>query len=886
MQPSRTGHSKATADTRFASFPSRIAPIAKASANMLIILAFIVWWGNCTDAFSGFPKGIDPYSHMTKVKYILQFFPHHEWQYHWAAGTPLLLWYAPLFYYVASLLVGVGVTSLSGSLVVTAGIALICVGMGVQQSVYAVTKNSLVSLAASLLALTSPAVWNWLLSAGLYPRLLGLGFLAISVWWSTRLVQDAEHPQSKGFRRSLVLAILLLSLSLQSHLLTGHLAIAAAMLIAFFGSRKIVSRISRPFSIGVLTVLVTAYFYVPFLLSKSASRFVGHDMPYEPAPVIDFLNPLASIEGGNSLSPLLLPLLMLLLMLFILRRPLPMDSVERGVVLALLVMTVVPMVYAGAGYLGFPSRLYIDGLIPPNALALGALFGSMLCGILGGVLLRQIRRSTRLVLLGALLGVIGLSSISQINLLRHHTVNESDPESEESLTSKYFILDSGDKQHRFAIPNATQAIWFNYRYEVPQTRDYIGYGILIPDWRFWFDKAIWDWTSNWEETDFLLNWFAVKWISTDPARAAKYEAQNARFPLLVGVDTRGLKLREFEYTEADPLLRAAGGPVASIVGAEADYEVIFRSLAHANCNSQCVIPLRGKEYIDEYALDELSSFDLVLLYGFAYRDQEKALNILADYVREGGGLIVEANGSPFDNAPSIPEPIPVSRTTATNYGTQWDLASVDHEILEGIDLSAFGPAIYDGGPWGVSSVEEADIRDWAQPILFTNGRPIIVAGQHGQGRVVWTGMNLPYHINTYRNEEESRLLAQMIEWVAGEARPQPDYDALFVHPQRREVKVLTPAKGVLFKESFFPNWHAYAEGDELQIHRAGPDFMYVPLPGDTSYPAEVILEYRKSTLEWVSLGISLATLIGLVTYAVKPYLPDLSSVPWLSQANE
>jgi len=434
--------------------------------------------------------------------------------------------------------------------------------------------------------------------------------------------------------------------------------------------------------------------------------------------------------------------------------------------------------------------------------------------------------------------------------------------------------------------NASVAGWLNYLYDVPQTRDYFAQGMVYPDWHFWQESSIWAPEGAPAEANFLLDWNAVRWLVVgEPHRAHdKFLAQPGALELIS--KTEDDAWFEFECLNTTPILAAVSAPTVMVIGSDNGYGTVFRSLAYSDSNSQVLIPARGGEFADELDPDELVRFNAVVLYSFDSRDDDTASGVLSDYVRNGGGLIVEANGSPFDNASSIPELIPVSRTTATNYGTEWDLTSVDHEILEGIDLSAFGAAIYDGGPWGVSSVAQSDVRDWAKPILFTNGHPIVVAGQYGKGRVVWTGMNLPYHINTYRNEEESRLLAQMIEWVAGEDRPQPDYEALFVHPQRREVKVLTPAKGVLFKESFFPNWHAYAEGGELKIYRAGPDFMYVPLPGDTSYPAEVIFEYKKSTLEWVSLGISLATLIGLATYAMKPYLSDLSSMPWLSKAHE
>jgi len=134
-------------------------------------------------------------------------------------------------------------------------------------------------------------------------------------------------------------------------------------------------------------------------------------------------------------------------------------------------------------------------------------------------------------------------------------------------------------------------------------------------------------------------------------------------------------------------------------------------------------------------------------------------------------------------------------------------------------------------------------------------------------------MNLLYHIASYQSEEESRFLAQMIQWVSNEDEvAQPQYEARFVHPQRREVTVQSRAKGVLFKESYFPNWHAYVAGQERRIYRAGPDFMYVPISEEISYPLQVILLYEKSSLEKISIGISLLTLAGLIFYALEGWV--------------
>jgi hypothetical protein len=76
------------------------------------------------------------------------------------------------------------------------------------------------------------------------------------------------------------------------------------------------------------------------------------------------------------------------------------------------------------------------------------------------------------------------------------------------------------------------------------------------------------------------------------------------------------------------------------------------------------------------------------------------------------------------------------------------------------------------------------------------------------------------------------------------------------------------ATGVLFKESWFPNWHASVNGVPASIYRAGPDFMYVPLGKGVKYPAVVTLEFTRSGLEWLGDSISVLSLLGLAIYAV------------------
>jgi hypothetical protein len=151
-------------------------------------------------------------------------------------------------------------------------------------------------------------------------------------------------------------------------------------------------------------------------------------------------------------------------------------------------------------------------------------------------------------------------------------------------------------------------------------------------------------------------------------------------------------------------------------------------------------------------------------------------------------------------------------------------------------------------------------------VLLSDGRPVVVAGLLGSGRVVWSGLNLPYHIVSNQIEEESRLLAQEISWASPREASDPAYSVTFVNPQLRTIAITSPGTGVLFKESSFPNWHATINGTTAPVYEAGLGFMYVPLGRDVRYPAQVRFEFERSALEWVGDAISIVALAGLCVY--------------------
>ena len=57
-------------------------------AAIVLVLAAVVAVGFVLTVWTGFPKGTDAYSHLTRLRFVADFFPRHEWLYSWAAGMP------------------------------------------------------------------------------------------------------------------------------------------------------------------------------------------------------------------------------------------------------------------------------------------------------------------------------------------------------------------------------------------------------------------------------------------------------------------------------------------------------------------------------------------------------------------------------------------------------------------------------------------------------------------------------------------------------------------------------------------------------------------------------------------------------------------------------
>lgn len=843
----------------------------------------------------GFPKGGDTPYHLTTVRYIDRYFPHlPAWFYQHGTGYPFLGAYPPASYYLCFLVhraLGLGIFD-SYSLVGL--LSVVATALGVYLFAELELGDRLAALMAAVFYLLTPISWGWLTQWGYFPQTVGLAFLALTV------ALFALYQEKSG-RLYLLATVLCCSLSLLTHLVSGlimtNLLLFILVITGFPGGRLGFKAATGFVKVVVASLALTAYWFLPFFTLNPPSQFGTLDPWHIPALYVAEVVG-ADISAQRFWTTIHIFALIGAIYAFKRRRAVFWLAVVAGFFLFLATApSIVPAfgAYLVSVYAFTNIRFVIPAMI---LLPVVAAFGFT---EIRKTLLRTLKRHRDMRGDERFLRGEAVSLILALTILLA-TAYVTNPYSSNLFSDKkYWNVHSGD--YRLAedilsnveLDNLTRVDvsprlgglmeTFNILSDAPQVNAYFYQASLIHGMWGYQQSVFYGPVGGKTELRSLARWFGVRYVILSGADPLwKYE-EDGFTPVY---SSSGVHVLRFK--DAAGLVEVRRAPTVLVIGSEerAAFDPVFYATVSLGYDPGEFCTIRGGGRVDEYSADQLEAFDAVILYGYGYRDSSRAWGLLRDYVAEGGSLLVETGwqyvSADWSN-PSIPEPSPVSATLWASRGKQWDFSyTPDHPITAGINFSRFSPAIYgEDQPWGFSASGNESVREWARPVLWNHGLPLVVAGEYGKGRVVWCGLNLLAHASSYQNAEETSLFGRMIDWIrpsqpADESgyrvsRPSPDRVVL-------DIYNASERSGLLFREAYFANWHAYLlrEGDVsgLRIYRAGPGFMYVHLPENLTYPVKVVLQYETSPTEWVGRTVSFAALCILVVYVLSHCLKILS----------
>lgn len=298
------------------------------------------------------------------------------------------------------------------------------------------------------------------------------------------------------------------------------------------------------------------------------------------------------------------------------------------------------------------------------------------------------------------------------------------------------------------------------------------------------------------------------------------------------------------------------------------YDQAFRFFNWGGIPFEQGLTVIGGKNVDDYSLNELRGYDLIVMVGYKYKNKNRAYSLLDGYVKNGGKLIFDTGWQyeiPDYVISKAPEFMPFESLTWKNL-----------DVGGNFDQNSFGPLTYGDSSWGVST--PGKVKSWAKPILSFNGTPLGLKGEYGKGEVVWFGFNIIPHAIAKDNLNEALFFGSVVKELIGDSNSQKlNVSMNRVSPDKVEFVLnqdLQAKSEIYFKESHFPYWKAtLVRGSktisDLKVERSGPGFMLIDL-SDVLKGDKVVLQIKVSFIQRLMDGVSVLTFIILVLYVVEP----------------
>jgi hypothetical protein len=572
------------------SFGFRAFKLALAVGLLVILTLFI---GFRSTAFTGFPKGYDAFNHLALAQIVKENFPHVLWNPYWDGGVVLFPRnYPPLFHF------GVGLIALAFSLEVTLvakailALSIILTAIFLFLCLWVLTKKILPGLFAGLFFLASSTVWCYILTEGLYPRVMAMMTVSLVILslvlfkvrpsFATSAAEAKKvEKATKGKSRAYYLLVFALVLAYLTHFLSAILASIFVLVFLLFSRQKWQEKLKEGVKIFLPVLGLSAFYYLPVIVLRPGRlgllTGVGKG-EYEPWAFLSLLK-----QGYPGLPFLSVPLGVFVFVLVILLRY-KFSQKQKQIF----------RFFLSLGILGLACLLYVlgaysftfYGIYPAQFLLPSVLFLSLFLG-LGLFFLKElaiIKKFLFLILLGGLTSM----SLLQTGNLEKMTIDQS-------RVYRRLTFEGMDEErlYRFAHREEILGGAFNFHSQTLQTRGYYEPGVLHRDFYQWFERAVFMTAGNPAETKFLFNWYGVKNFYTfhRDLKGGGLTAVQAKF--VTEPDFAQVRGSEYYYQKAQPILMATKATV-KIVKERRDYFDLLTDLAEKGIDSQSLIPILSR----------------------------------------------------------------------------------------------------------------------------------------------------------------------------------------------------------------------------------------------------------------------------------------------------
>ncbi|RLE68241.1 MAG: hypothetical protein DRJ45_08265, partial [Thermoprotei archaeon] len=562
--------------------------IIKSWGKLLDLLMYIFTTGLIfliliqTKAPIGFPKGTDAYAHLYRIKYIVKFFPNFFWNYQWDMGTPIFGGsYPPLSYYLGALIVYIAKLPYEMALNILSTTSVIINILFLLAFLKAITNSRIISLISISLLIFTPSYWEYWVEGGNYGRVISMMFIGPSLYLTWKIYQG------KSRRRILLFALpVILAAGICTHLLGGLIAFFLVSTYILFRSNLIDGFIDA-LKLMIIVASLIAFYITQCLFSNPTAMSIGPGgITYNPANIQNLFIP-SSILTLNSMA---IPILIASLLIYISLRNKGLYGSEnvRGWFVASFLLSMIFLIYSYVGYIpGYPKDLYINGFPPEYALGvlpIGLIIFTAL--LLHEINLRVNVNHFRIIALFILISSIAFGITVELPVIKAYTYNSK------TMVMNFIMVDKNNLQQRLGSDTIYVTLWFSYIYDTPQTGGYYSLGVPYLDWCSWRNNAIWKFKNNDNETQFLLDWYAIRWIVLINRDPYKFLHRPDIYRLLTHIEYKFYgSCYEFEYLNASKILTATDATPILFIGSDLYYDTFLRALSLTGLRSNLCIPV-------------------------------------------------------------------------------------------------------------------------------------------------------------------------------------------------------------------------------------------------------------------------------------------------------
>ena len=376
----------------------------------------------------------------------------------------------------------------------------------------------------------------------------------------------------------------------------------------------------------------------------------------------------------------------------------------------------------------------------------------------------------------------------------------------------------------------------------------------------------------------LAHWFGINYVFFSERTDSKL-FQEAGWELFDGNWEKGV----LKNPQENRLVDLSTKPSILVIGQDSvnAYLQVFRLGTNGLFPYEDAILVWGKSEIDNYELIDLKEFDALLLHGYNYSSKNRTDELLENYVKEGGRVFIDTGWQyttpdwETEEDMEALQIIPFNRLAWKDLGRTGDFVLEDSEVQNEVDASQLTPLVYGDKSWNVSTSEKTNLKEWAKVVLSAEGYPLIVKGEIGKGRVIWSGMNILPRIKKGGtvNQQELKLMTNLFSWL-NEGEDKKNYSVSYRrdHPDRVEFIIqenMPNGGGLYWKEAYHPDFRAtlvtsHQSPATLPIYRAGPGFVLINIP-KANVGDKIIYSYKKPLIERISSFASFLTAIILLT---------------------